>query len=337
MRQPVTIHIPLCYEAQTKCFQESRISSDFCSFKLPYAHSIELIRHPQFSIVLQYYDAMDIFLCVAEIRAKEPFYIHLQTVLPDIYWIFNLKGTYQLHPYGQLEQDIIHLTNKQYTIAYTPPQWLSCSFASGTHRYIYFSVSKACLHRNENHGPSLFKQILQKQEQTAISHQTLPSLSLHKRLDRELQALLQIPLPDTIDITFESHLSLSVGKIIRITKADLAGLNGEDLSSHQLAIEMHQYLEENLSKDLITSVNELSYYFETSRQRLNRIHQTHFGSDLRSYINQIRMEKAKYLLEEGLKPSDVWMKVGYQDIFAFSKAFKKYFGKAPSDCSKIRE
>lgn len=337
MWQPVIIHMPLCYEAQTKYFQASRLPLEFSGFKLPYAQEIKLIKHPKFSIVLQYYDARDIFLCVAEIRAREAFHLHLETVLPDIYWAFNLKGTYHIHPYDQLEQDIIHLKNKQYTIAYTPPQWLSCSFIPGVHRYIYFSVSKACLHRNENHGPNLFKQILRKQEQIFMSHHILPSFALNRKLDNALHTLLQIPLPNVNNLVFEARLSLEVGKIIQLSKADLSGTSNEDLVNHQLALEMRQYLQENIAGGIITTVNELSYYFETSRQRLNRIHQTHFGSDLRSYITQLRMEKAKSLLEEGLRPSEAWMETGYQDIFSFSKAFKKHFGIAPSEFIKTLE
>ncbi|MFD2962489.1 MULTISPECIES: helix-turn-helix domain-containing protein [Olivibacter] len=334
MRQPVIIHIPQCYEVQTKYVQTSRLPPEFSGFKLPYAQEIELIKHSEFSIVLQYYDARDIFLCVVEIRAQEAFHLHLKTVLPDIYWVFDIKGTYQLHPYGRLGQDIIHLKNNQYTIAYTPPQWLSCSFVPGIHRYIYFSVSKACLHRNENHGPNLFKQLLEKQEQTFMSHHTLPAFTLDKKFDNALKALMQLAKPAINDLLFESQLALSIGKIIQLTKANLSSSSGEDRSSYQLALELRQYLEENISKGRTTSVNELSYYFETSRQRLNRIHQNHFGSDLRSYITQLRMEKAKSLLEDGLKPSDVWIKVGYQDIFSFSKAFKKYYNVAPSNAAK---
>lgn len=331
MRQPVIIHVPLCYQAQIKFFQESRVPPELRGFKLLYAQKVELFRHPKFNITLQYYDSRDIFLCIAEIKAEEAFYLHLKTVLPDIYWVFDIKGTYQLHPYGQLEQHIIHLKDRQYTIAYASPQWLSCSFVPGIHRYIYFSVSKACLHRNENHGPNLFKQLLEKQEQTFMSHHTLPAFTLDKKFDNALKALMQLAKPAINDLLFESQLALSIGKIIQLTKANLSSSSGEDRSSYQLALELRQYLEENISKERITSVNELSYYFETSRQRLNRIHQNHFGSDLRSYITQLRMEKAKSLLEDGLKPSDIWMKVGYQDIFSFSKAFKKHFGMAPSN------
>jgi AraC-like DNA-binding protein len=47
-----------------------------------------------------------------------------------------------------------------------------------------------------------------------------------------------------------------------------------------------------------------------------------------------RLEKAKYLLTSGeYSVSEVASSVGYDDIFAFSKIFKKKYGIPPSKCN----
>jgi len=335
MRHPAGIHIPLIYSAQTKLSEEHYVPSNYCSLKLPCAQEILFYKHPFFSIVLQNYDAMDVFLCVAEIRAQQAFYLHLQTVLPDIYWIFNLKGTYQLHPYGIPEQHIIQLEAQQYTIAYAPPQQFTASFPPGIHRYIYFSVSKACLQRNENHGPALFKQVLQKQAQAAAVHHIFPAFPIRRTFSNIYGDLLGIPKPTMVDFAFEAHLSHCIASLIRQSKIDLSGYSGENLSSHQLATKVRQRIQDNLKNGVASNVNDLADYFNRSRQNLNQVHRQHYRTDLQSYIKQLRMEKAMQLLqEERLKPSDVWIKVGYQDIFAFSKAFKKYYGVSPSTLTR---
>jgi len=49
------------------------------------------------------------------------------------------------------------------------------------------------------------------------------------------------------------------------------------------------------------------------------------------WIQQKRLEEAKFLIKEkGMKPSDVYLEVGFEDLSHFSFAFKKNFGVAPS-------
>lgn len=53
------------------------------------------------------------------------------------------------------------------------------------------------------------------------------------------------------------------------------------------------------------------------------------------YKKKLRLEKAlQYMQQEDMPLSQVAMEVGYSDIFAFSKAFKSYYGKAPSSWTK---
>ena len=48
------------------------------------------------------------------------------------------------------------------------------------------------------------------------------------------------------------------------------------------------------------------------------------------YITHIRMNKAKILLEEGYPVGEVSAKVGYSDVYQFSRAFKRFYKRSPS-------
>lgn len=49
------------------------------------------------------------------------------------------------------------------------------------------------------------------------------------------------------------------------------------------------------------------------------------------FLTNLRMEKAADLILSGKKPSVAAASVGYEDIFAFSKAFKRHFGVCPRE------
>ena len=50
------------------------------------------------------------------------------------------------------------------------------------------------------------------------------------------------------------------------------------------------------------------------------------------YFQDKRLQKAMELLQEGsLKPSDIYLDIGYNNLSNFSTAFKNKFGKSPKD------
>lgn len=66
-----------------------------------------------------------------------------------------------------------------------------------------------------------------------------------------------------------------------------------------------------------------SYFSDYFKKRM--------GISPQKYLMNIRMEKAADLILSGKKPSVAATSVGYEDIFAFSKAFKKHFGVCPRE------
>lgn len=60
------------------------------------------------------------------------------------------------------------------------------------------------------------------------------------------------------------------------------------------------------------------------------------GFSVVQYITKYRIEAARSLLsQEGIKLKEVCEKIGYSDVFYFSKRFKSFFGYSPSEYMKI--
>jgi len=58
------------------------------------------------------------------------------------------------------------------------------------------------------------------------------------------------------------------------------------------------------------------------------------GLSFSKLLSELRLELARrYLVDERLSISDVAWLLGYQDVAAFSNAFKRWTGKAPSAAS----
>lgn len=65
-----------------------------------------------------------------------------------------------------------------------------------------------------------------------------------------------------------------------------------------------------------------TYFSSLFRQRM--------GMSPKQYLMHYRMEQALVLLQRGYSITVTASSVGYQDVYTFSKMFKKHFGKAPS-------
>ena len=93
------------------------------------------------------------------------------------------------------------------------------------------------------------------------------------------------------------------------------------------------YVLENVDEEIsIKSIAESlfmnkSYMSETFRQKT--------GSTLIEYITLVKMERAKRLIREGsLKTYEIAVKLGFKDIEYFSKLFKKFTGRSPTEFRK---
>ncbi len=86
----------------------------------------------------------------------------------------------------------------------------------------------------------------------------------------------------------------------------------------------------------ITST-EIEKVFESNYDYLNRVFQKMTGYTIVNYLNVLRINKAKDLLDTTpIKISEVGYLVGIEDPYYFSKLFKKHTGMTPSQYLKLR-
>lgn len=80
------------------------------------------------------------------------------------------------------------------------------------------------------------------------------------------------------------------------------------------------------------SINDLANQLSYTRSHISKQFKLHTGESLKSYIDRIRVEKAKEMLRyEDLQITEIAEVLGYQDIFSFSRFFKRHTGISPRE------
>lgn len=94
-----------------------------------------------------------------------------------------------------------------------------------------------------------------------------------------------------------------------------------------------EYIQEHFAEDitleqLAQMVYMNPYYFSTFFKKET-------GQNFKSYLLQVRMEKAlRYLMETNMKTYELARRVGYRDVRTFTDKFKEFYGSSPSKYKK---
>ncbi len=172
----------------------------------------------------------------------------------------------------------------------------------------------------------------------------LPLIMLTARVDiRDKLTALRIGVDDYLLKPFdEEEILVRISNLLErfATRKEVIG----EQSAHEkkiLAIskENRQWLEtfetyvrQNLSNEMV-NIPELARQFAMSESTLLRRLKYLTGPIPAKYLQEMRLDKAKQLLEQHVynSISQVSREVGYKDSQSFSRSFKKRFGKLPSE------
>ena len=123
------------------------------------------------------------------------------------------------------------------------------------------------------------------------------------------------------DINF---LEDSFEKSLKIIAENMRDKHSNTLAQVKIYIELH-YIEH-------ISLDKLSSLFFISKEYLSKAFKTKYQKNLMNYIIELRMKKAKLMLEDkDISIKSVAESVGYDDITHFYHVFKSYYAVSPGD------
>jgi AraC-like DNA-binding protein/ABC-type glycerol-3-phosphate transport system substrate-binding protein len=95
-----------------------------------------------------------------------------------------------------------------------------------------------------------------------------------------------------------------------------------------------QYMEENL--ETIRNARQVAAHLKLSTSYFNRIFLKKMRVGCSDYLMRVRMEKAnQQLLERKLSIKEIALSLGFKHASAFTRAFRKYSGKSPSELTRV--
>lgn len=94
------------------------------------------------------------------------------------------------------------------------------------------------------------------------------------------------------------------------------------------------YIDEKYNTDL--TLEDAAKMLFLNKNYFSEIFKKETGIGFNEYLNKVRMQKAKSLLEiRSLKINEIGDMVGYSDAAYFIKVFKKYYGTTPSEYRRM--
>ncbi|MBM7572989.1 response regulator [Aquibacillus albus] len=112
----------------------------------------------------------------------------------------------------------------------------------------------------------------------------------------------------------------------------MAGLNNENMNIHPSIKQAIDYIEKNFGKSI--TLSEVSEQVDMNPTYFSYLFKEELGLSYIKYLTDIRIEKAKKMLEKGEKVTEVSEKVGYHTYRHFSEVFKKKVGVSPGQYKK---
>ncbi|WP_379161478.1 response regulator [Paenibacillus sp. sgz5001063] len=149
-------------------------------------------------------------------------------------------------------------------------------------------------------------------------------LSLHYKELEQLQSGMDEQIEQIYRHTSLPRLQTHVIHLLEQYAAGIAHDDMEVLIKRMLDL-IHRHYQENLKLDTLAEV------FTYSSAYLGKLFKNSTGLPFNSYLDKVRIEKAKDLLDQGCKIHQAASEVGFSDVDYFREKFKKLEGISPSD------
>lgn len=183
-------------------------------------------------------------------------------------------------------------------------------------------------------GINISKQVMMELTEELTGKQELPGFSVNVVRDEELACYIQLlhktMMDGTQDFEKEENLLLLISRIIE--------KYGQPFDSciPECSMEIEEacnYMEQHYAEPIY--LEQLCKCTNLSKSTLLRAFTKGKGVTPYRYLQTVRVNKAKYLLEQGIAPIEVALKTGFSDQSHFTNFFNMFIGLTPGTYREI--
>lgn len=158
-----------------------------------------------------------------------------------------------------------------------------------------------------------------------------PQVVFHSELVSVLSELHQMIMEEKRDFRKEEIFFFLLEQLIAeyTERSAASGKTAQSMEARAICEFLENHYMENIALDDLCKLTGLSKYY------LLRSFTKQKGISPYSYLETIRIDKAKKLLEQGVLPIDVALQTGFTDQSHFSNFFKKFIGLTPKQYMNI--
>lgn len=332
MKKPIHITIPEAYHSGLTLKNRCPASAEY---HIAYA-ACNHWQHPEFSIIEQYYDAKDAFICLLEINTRAKISIPMHFILHDLYWLHQLNGTLQISEGAHRQSFILELPDEHYCITYIPPKKFLLHVSKGRHMLFYFVIKSNWLLRRPCTRMEELQSFLAKLRARLMESESTKALPIRAKNRVHMLSLFgqarRLPVEQDC-VVYDKVINMLV-RSLRDMESPQKPLM---LKSIQLLDAVHELIGERLGNGQPILIKELASQFGVSTSYLNTVHRQRYSVGLKRYLSEQKFNYARMLLhEEGMDISTVSHLLGYNQPAAFTKQFARYFGYPPSSLRTLK-
>lgn len=295
-----------------------RLPAD-CSHAVPYSQK-RCWRGADWWVSEQTYDARHAYVYLIEVHTKRSLCFGVDCLRRDLRWLYPLLGEFAIH--GKDGRVALRLSADEHVRILTGAGRHEVRLRPGRHLLFAFVLEWGWTRRYAK---------------TALSYLRKPHpVPISPEIRGQLLTLASLPAQE--GMVMDAEVYWPIARITQFTRqlyherTTYGGLS----PSLQLVNSARSHIRGVLRMaGKPPTVAEIAGHFRVSADHLSRLHKKHYGMGLQAFFIRQRLDAAYRLLsEEGWSVSAVTYQLGFSDVQAFNKLFRKYFGMAPSGVRK---
>lgn len=295
------------------------------SYRIEYAESAGW-RGKDWWLFQQWHDARHVWLYLVEVRTARALQVEAKLLRDDPHWVYALSGDFTCrHPQSGESWTLPQDTHQH---VWSSPTTLCIDLPAGHHLFFGFSVESGWPLRYAGAPLSHLGEVPGPEDKPPQGTHPLP-------MNADIRACLLTlaSLSPVEGMLLDTQIYQPVARLIDLAE-DVYNQSANGRTAQLALVDaVRDYVGEAIQQaHLLPPLAEIARHFGVSGDYLSRIYREHYGQSLQSFIMRRRLNEAYRLLhDEGMTVSAVTYRLGFTDLSAFGKLFRKYFNKSPSE------